>query len=215
MCDLITAVPFIVAHSTPSRAVNTNAVKTVKKTSPAPVSAYASTASTISIPATFASSILDVTNARRTRHGASPLAWNDNLANAAQNWGNNCVFNHSPLQYGENIAAGYTNPDVGALADEWYSWEACKYDYNKPAFSETAGHFSQVVWSGTTQMGCALVSKSDVCPNGVVDPDSGHVYDSMLVCEYNPPGNYNGQFQTQVKPPNPAFSCSTTGKLLN
>ena len=34
-------------------------------------------------------------NTIRAQHGASPLTWNDNLASKAQQWANNCKFQHS------------------------------------------------------------------------------------------------------------------------
>ena len=163
----------------------------------------------------FAAAILAVTNSRRARHGAQPLVWDDNLATAAMNWAKNCIFDDSPDQYGGNVAASGINPDVGALADEWYSYEACSYDYANPRFLTSTGHFSQVVWAGTTRMGCALVQESDACPNGITVPeDPKRIFNGFLNCEYYPPGNITGYFSQNVLPPNPAFSCSGT-KLLN
>ena len=34
------------------------------------------------------------------------------------------------------------------------------YDYSNPGFSETTGHFTQVVWVSTTALGCAMVDCS-------------------------------------------------------
>ncbi len=78
----------------------------------------------------------------------------------------------------------------------------CKYDYSAPVFSEGTGHFTQMVWAGTTAVGCAMTGP-ETCPKGFLDPRSGrtwpHAY--MLVCEYDKPGNYAGRFAANVLPP--------------
>ena len=160
----------------------------------------------------FATSILTATNDRRERHGVAPLKWNNALANDARAWANNCYFGHkTPPTYGQNIAMGGLNPDVGELADRWYKNEACLYDYGNPVFSEGTGHFTQTVWAGTREMGCALVSTADVCKkNGIAE---GGGRDSMLFCNYYPPGNRDGEFQANVNRPNTHFTCSTS-KIL-
>jgi hypothetical protein len=41
------------------------------------------------------SAFLDGHNTVRAQHGAAPLTWNTDLANAALKWANGCVFEHS------------------------------------------------------------------------------------------------------------------------
>ena len=48
-------------------------------------------------------------------------------------------------------------------------------------------HFTQVVWKGTKEVGCAVQK----C-NGIFDPSFGEA--SFVVCEYSPAGNVIGQF---------------------
>lgn len=36
----------------------------------------------------------------------------------------------------------------------WYD-EVSLYDYNNPGFSHATGHYTQVVWVATTDIGCA------------------------------------------------------------
>ena len=57
--------------------------------------------------------------------------------------------------------------------------------YNKHfgTFNQETGHFTQVVWKNTKRVGCALSRKGD------------HV---VVVCRYDPPGNFLGLFETQV-----------------
>jgi len=52
---------------------------------------------------------------------------------------------------GENLAAGYAN--ASASVDAW-GLEREQYNWAKPGFSEATGHFTQLVWSNTTSVGC-------------------------------------------------------------
>jgi pathogenesis-related protein 1 len=67
----------------------------------------------------------------------------------------------------------------------------CAGNYNSanPVFSANTGHFTQVVWKNTKQLGCAVVN----CPAGTIF-DAMYGATPFHVCEYNPPGNYAGQF---------------------
>ena len=56
------------------------------------------------------------------------------------------------------------------------------YNWNKPGFSESTGHFTQLVWSNTTTVGCGRTA----C-NG--DNNTPGYY---VVCEYYPAGNVEG-----------------------
>ena len=80
---------------------------------------------------------------------------------------------------GENLAAGYAN--ASQSVDEW-GLEREHYNWNDPGFSETTGHFTQLVWSNTTSVGCGRAA----C-NGEDNTPGFYV-----VCEYYPPGNVVG-----------------------
>jgi hypothetical protein len=47
-------------------------------------------------------------------------------------------------------------------------------------FSAGTGHFTQVVWKGTSEVGCGLAS----C--------------GLVTCSYDPPGNVQGAFAANV-----------------
>jgi pathogenesis-related protein 1 len=115
--------------------------------------------------------------------------WSAELASDAQAWADylaaNDRFEHAASirgQQGENLAAsfGYANPidiGVGSWIDER------NYNYVpgvtlSEAMSRATGvigHYTQIVWRDTTQLGCGLATGRD----GM----------SKLVCRYNPPGN--------------------------
>lgn len=55
--------------------------------------------------------------------------------------------------YGENLAYGYGNVSAAVIA---WGEERNMYNFGKPTgFTEETGHFTQLVWKSTTQVGCA------------------------------------------------------------
>ena len=124
-------------------------------------------------------------NAARAQHGASQLSWSPTLAAAAQQVADKCIFAHSALPYGENIGLYGAGGDPAAIFKVWYN-EQSAYSFAAPGFGENTGHFTQVVWKGTSQLGCAV----SVCAAGIPVPGWNHQgAASLLVCEYDPPGN--------------------------
>jgi uncharacterized protein YkwD len=136
--------------------------------------------------------ILAAHNKVRARHCAPPLVWSAEVAKVAQGWANQlrdsgCSFEHSKTKYGENLAAG-TSLTQQAAVDMWYA-EVGKYDFARPGFSMSTGHFTQVVWVGSQRLGCGVSSCKGM---------------RIWVCNYDPPGNFQGRFPDNVKP----TSCS-------
>ena len=127
-------------------------------------------------------------NKVRAQHCAPPLTWSPKLAQVAQQWANSlrdqgCKFGHSGGQYGENLAAGTTGAmDPEAVVAMWYD-EVKGYSFKQPGFSMQTGHFTQVVWRSTTQVGCGMAQ----C-NG----------NDVWGCNYDPPGNWEGQYPQEV-----------------
>jgi glioma pathogenesis-related protein 2 len=127
--------------------------------------------------------VLSKHNALRAKHGVPALSWSGKLANTAQEWANKCVFEHSNNGLGENLAQGDGFPPAQFVQD-WYD-EIGQYDFNNPGFSGGTGHFTQVVWKDTKQVGC-----------GIAQCDGG----ALLVCNYSPAGNMEGQYPDNVPP---------------
>lgn len=132
----------------------------------------------------FTSAILNSTNFYRDEHNASALTWNKTLEDFAADYldDNGCDFEHSGGPYGENLAMGY--PNATASVEAWGD-ERDEYNFKKAKFSEKTGHFTQLVWKDTTDVGCGrrLCGKSGW----------------YLVCEYWPRGNIIGAFKEQVQ----------------
>ncbi|KAI1258441.1 CAP domain-containing protein [Xylariaceae sp. FL1019] len=138
--------------------------------------------------AKFTSAILNSTNFYRDEYNASALVWNTTLEHYASEYvnstGDDCTFEHSGGPYGENLAKGY--PNATASVEAWGN-EGEDYNFKKPGFSEDTGHFSQLVWKNTTDVGCGR----KLCGT------SGW----YVVCEYWPAGNVIGQFDGEVDKP--------------
>ncbi|RSM04183.1 hypothetical protein CEP52_006980 [Fusarium oligoseptatum] len=133
---------------------------------------------------TFTSAILNSTNFYRAEHNSSELSWNETLETFATDYlddNDDCKFEHSEGPYGENLAIGYLN--VTASVEAWGD-ERDDYNFKKGTFSKNTGHFTQLVWKDTTDVGCGR----KLCG------ERGW----YLVCEYWPRGNVIGQFTDQV-----------------
>ena len=110
----------------------------------------------------------------------------------AQKWADHlrdddCAFDHSRGAYGENLAMGTTGyMPAEAVVDMWHA-EVGDYDFANPGFGMSTGHFTQLVWRNTTQLGCA--SAQCAAKNMTI-----------WVCNYDPPGNYEGEYPAQVLP---------------
>ncbi|MDF5711941.1 MAG: CAP family protein [Nostoc sp. S4] len=130
--------------------------------------------------------ILAEHNKYRAEVGVPPLQWSENLAASAQKWANHLAatgtFEHSGA--GENLASGTAGAySVTQLIDLW-GHEKKNFkngifpDVSTTGHWENVGHYTQVVWRKTREVGCGLAS--------------GHGKD-FLVCHYNPAGNFIGQ----------------------
>jgi len=135
--------------------------------------------------ATEIASILERHNFWRADVGVGELTYSQDLAKEANKWAialkkQQCAFKHSRTSFGENLFKG----TVGyyTVADAVDSWAGEKQDYNyegnKCAKDKVCGHYTQIVWQNTTEVGCA----KNICDGSVT-----------WVCNYNPPGNYVGQ----------------------
>lgn len=134
----------------------------------------------------FKSEMLHAHNKYRAKHGVPALRWSSTLENYAKTWAKQCKWKHSYGRYGENLAMG-THMDGDMAVRMWYN-EINQYNFNNPGFSKGTGHFTQVVWKGTTRVGCAIVD----CTG------KPGMYGPYVVCAYDPPGNVIGKFKENV-----------------
>jgi Cysteine-rich secretory protein family len=137
----------------------------------------------------LATEMLNVHNKYRSELGIPSVTWSNTLASHAQQWANHLAnsqqFEHSQgTGEGENLwmgTAGYFS--YSQMAAGWAS-EKQHFRYGTfPDVSTTGrwfdvGHYTQMIWQNTTEIGCAVATGGG---------------NDILVCRYNPPGNYQGQ----------------------
>uniref|UniRef100_A0A8C5R9C6 SCP domain-containing protein n=1 Tax=Leptobrachium leishanense TaxID=445787 RepID=A0A8C5R9C6_9ANUR len=102
----------------------------------------------------FEEDFLAAHNAYRKQHGAPPLRLSRELCQSAQKW-----------------VRGKTGNEP---VDSWYS-EIKNYNFGNPGFAGNTGHFTQVVWKDSKEVGV-----------GVATDGKGLFF---VVGQYNPAGN--------------------------
>jgi hypothetical protein len=135
--------------------------------------------------------VFNETNRHRADHCTPALTWSAALASHAQTSADRCPTDHNRDELkaqneNENLFNGrggveFTGPK--AAVDFWYN-EINAYKFDAPVLvfdvkegkGPVNGHFTQLMWKATTQVGCAV----KVCSNG-----------TFYACRYQLPGNFN------------------------
>ncbi|MDO8946950.1 MAG: CAP domain-containing protein [Desulfocapsaceae bacterium] len=135
--------------------------------------------------------IVALHNKIRAEVGVGPLCWSEELAVYAQRWADHlassrCGIEHRPRsgkwqqKYGENIFIGTAS--YYRTSDAVKAWAKEKSHYRGGAIQGSrfanVGHYTQMVWRNTRQIGCA----TSLCRGNLI-----------VVCNYDPPGNFIGQ----------------------
>ena len=137
----------------------------------------------------------------RAEAGVPGVRWSASLGTAAQQWADHlaqddgCTLRHAPRSTlgdtGENLywasAIRWSNGrreaqniDPPKVVDSWGS-EKRDYDAatNRCAPGKACGHYTQVVWRDSREIGCAMATCKD--------------QSQVWVCRYRPAGNVVGQ----------------------
>jgi len=136
--------------------------------------------------------LLAAHNAERARVGAPPLTWSETLETEAHDWGQTLIetgrFAHDPRPHGhgENLWTGWGGRTF-TPEDMVGDWIRERADYRPGVFPNVSrtgdwiavGHYTQLIWSGTTHVGCAIETRAD---------------QALLACRYAPPGNVDGMW---------------------
>jgi len=119
---------------------------------------------------------------------------------AGCSWKHGHPSHNLPAAPGQNLYAtsGQSVNLTAAIQHSWYASEKVHYDYDSQGCSGVCGHYTQIVWATSRQVGCAVHR---------CRPLTG-LYDSgtYLVCNYYPPGNVRGQ-----RPYTKGPACSRCG----
>ncbi|RNA26382.1 rho-related GTP-binding [Brachionus plicatilis] len=132
-------------------------------------------------------------NFYRKLHKVNELSYNETIGTEAQKWAEHLastkqLAHNYQSPYGENIAqaCGFAGFSVSIAASKWYE-EIKNFNFTtglRISKDLDIGHFTQLVWKGTTHVGF-----------GKALDDQGCVY---VVANYFPPGNIRGRYTTNV-----------------
>ncbi|KAL1261625.1 hypothetical protein QQF64_006890 [Cirrhinus molitorella] len=142
----------------------------------------------------FKQEFLEAHNQYRKQHQAPALTYSDELCSAAQKWADHLLsintLGHSETDNGENVFYSFSSvkktPEGKVAVDSWYS-EIKKYNFSSPGFQSGTGHFTQVVWKSSTELGVGLATNGKTV---------------FVVGQYKPAGNMTnaGYFEKNVLP---------------
>lgn len=141
-------------------------------------------------------------------NGAQPAAanmkkmvWNEELEAVAQRWADQCKFGHDEKRekldgtyVGQNAYWGGNSQQetetqvqggMTKAAQSWYD-EVSNPGFDSASinpfvFSYGAGHYTQVAWADTEELGCGMVYYKGT-----------QYYETLIVCNYAKGGNYGG-----------------------
>nr|DBA21336.1 TPA: hypothetical protein GDO54_017993 [Pyxicephalus adspersus] len=143
----------------------------------------------------FEEDFLSAHNKYRKLHGSPPLQINWDLCKSAQKWADHLLsirsLQHSNTDLGENLYyKSSSNPrDLpgNEPVDSWYK-EIENYNFSRPGFSSNTGHFTQVVWKDSKEVGYGVAT------------DGKRLY--FVIAQYSPAGNITnpGYFEKNVLP---------------
>ena len=132
--------------------------------------------------------VLNMHNRERSEVKVSPLTWSTSIAAESQAYANQLKSQEyvcnaqrcDMLPHGannENLAWGSVGYPLSGMIQSWID-EKSRYDGGPiPNGGGPAGHYTAMVWHNTREVGCGTASGAQI---------------EILVCRYNPPGNFIG-----------------------
>jgi len=140
----------------------------------------------------FSQECLNIHNDERASLGIQSMTWSEDLAAAAKSWAEELAdqetLKHSDnrVHVGENVGRRSHKDSVNSVPLLIGAWLDEKKDFKNGEYPDIAttgnvhdvGHYSQMIWSTSITLGCAMA-------NG-----GGRDY---MVCQYGPSGNRHGK----------------------
>lgn len=150
-------------------------------------------------------------NSERSLYGYRPLVWNITLADGAQNYANQLARTGQLVHASregrgtvrENLSSGLPNWTANQLMGNWLGEKPLFRPGIFPDVSisgdwSQVGHYSQMIWPTTTDIGCGLAVGGRF---------------SWLVCRYDPGGNKDGKPVGYAAMPSPRHIVSSTPSM--
>jgi len=146
----------------------------------------------------FLDQMLQEHNKLRSIHLSPPLIKNRNMSLQAKalaiQLAAEANLRHSDKasrpDQGENLAMGCTSSGPGITAKdaakEWYD-EVCSHNFFNQAYQDKSGHFSQLVWNATRELGVGKAMGNKFGMNC-----------TFIVARYRPMGNIGSEFAFDV-----------------
>jgi len=136
----------------------------------------------------FINACLAMHNKLRAKHGAPALTLDDELGKIAAAWAKELTkmpgqLKHNKTGFGECVYWNTDVPEGGRPVQAWYS-EQNFFDWKRLEGQKGTGHFTQLIWKNTKQVGIAMAIGKH-----------GH----FVVCNYFPPGNVVGKFPDNIQ----------------
>ncbi|KAF2025309.1 PR-1-like protein [Setomelanomma holmii] len=162
----------------------------------------------LSSGADYQAAVLYHHNAARANHDASPLTWDDACENNARIAAQKCTFEHyipDGVGQGQNLftVSGQAFNVTAAITESWYKGELQpmlpyfgQADIPDSVF-HSVGHLTQLVWKGTTKVGCVSID----CGDRMIVGGSTSSMNKYTVCNYAPAGNIGGRYAENVVVP--------------
>ncbi len=140
----------------------------------------------------FSQRLLAAHNAERANAGVPPLAWSEELAGDARSWAERLAGEGRMMHAGRD-ERGHAGENLWMGTSGLFSAEvmvgtfiAEKRHFRNGTFPDVSttgqwrdvGHYTQVIWRETQEVGCAVVRNES---------------DDFLVCRYWPAGNWYGK----------------------
>lgn len=129
------------------------------------------------------------------------VTWSNMLYKKARRWAvylaDNNRFIHEKKDPGNLFLSAGKPTEPCTRAVQLFYTEEKNYDYKTPEVFKGAGHFTQVVWKNTKQIGAFSKERKDG--------------KTVVVVKYSPPGNVRGYFAKNVFPPRKPTTFTSPG----
>ena len=153
----------------------------------------------------FLNTMVASINQYRAKHGVPPVALDPELVDYAKSRAEHVADKGALVHdgtggYGENLSSwssSVSTTPVGSATDAAGRWYDEIKDYNYETFasnepSKAIGHFTQLVWKGSTKIGAGRVYGKST---------DGKWFDTYIAVNFAPAGNMTGAYKDNVLPP--------------